>query len=378
MSQIIDKIILEWSYKTKKGYPDINNQEDLRLFEEIFGVNLMEILDKQYRTLQFSELKKRGGPRLAIFHDKIQSGEPFYKTNGEEVQLQFSSEEYAELFKNRDIAGIKKIAGAGVNTFPFFIDDNGDPIKLNDLLKTPEFGGKGAGSGTKVEDENLYLLKKKLTGLIGSEGGTIDVEVGGKSYKISGAETQPGMPKADFSLLDETGTPVVFISHKKAGGAGPSANDFIRWSGYTEYKDHPKVKTFITALNTFLEENNLDGLPNATRFVAEVEDKDLIRKLIYGPDYGGPYGKNNVNIIIQGEVILDNIGENKYRLTGEHVLLPPETPTGDYQPYFVSQYRGDRQMFGVKNNESIVMTKAVAFRSSNIYELQNGRFKKIK
>jgi len=39
---IIDKAILEWSYKTTKGYPDINNQDDLALFESIFGFNLTE------------------------------------------------------------------------------------------------------------------------------------------------------------------------------------------------------------------------------------------------------------------------------------------------------------------------------------------------
>ena len=39
---LIDRIILEWSYRTKKGYPDINNQEDLRVFESTFGFNLKE------------------------------------------------------------------------------------------------------------------------------------------------------------------------------------------------------------------------------------------------------------------------------------------------------------------------------------------------
>ena len=34
---LIDKAILEWSYRTKKGYPDINNQNDLDIFKNIFG-----------------------------------------------------------------------------------------------------------------------------------------------------------------------------------------------------------------------------------------------------------------------------------------------------------------------------------------------------
>lgn len=39
---IIDKALLEWSYKTKKGYPDLNNEEDLRIFKSIFGFELMK------------------------------------------------------------------------------------------------------------------------------------------------------------------------------------------------------------------------------------------------------------------------------------------------------------------------------------------------
>jgi len=39
---LIDKIIQEWSYRTNKGYPDINNQEDMALFEAMFEVKLTD------------------------------------------------------------------------------------------------------------------------------------------------------------------------------------------------------------------------------------------------------------------------------------------------------------------------------------------------
>lgn len=42
---LIDRIILEWSYRTKKGYPDLNNEEDLRVFESLFDINLKERVD---------------------------------------------------------------------------------------------------------------------------------------------------------------------------------------------------------------------------------------------------------------------------------------------------------------------------------------------
>ena len=38
---LIDKVILEWSYRTEKGYPDINNKNDLKVFESLFGFNVL-------------------------------------------------------------------------------------------------------------------------------------------------------------------------------------------------------------------------------------------------------------------------------------------------------------------------------------------------
>lgn len=39
---LIDRTILEWAWMSEKGYPDINNKNDLRVFESLFGFNLNE------------------------------------------------------------------------------------------------------------------------------------------------------------------------------------------------------------------------------------------------------------------------------------------------------------------------------------------------
>lgn len=376
---LIDKILLEWSYRCEKGYPDLNNKEDLKIFEELFGVRLDEVNPQGFRPLGFSELKKRGGPRLKKLNSFIQNKKPLTNSQGEEVILTYNDNTYADLFANADIEGIKQIGGSSINNFPFFKDEKGNDYSFSMLLKTPDFGGKGKGSGTVVEDENLYLLKEKLNQLINSEGGAIKVKIAGQPVQvIAGAETQAGVPKSDFNLTDEEGKPVIFISHKKAGGKGASADDFIRWSGYTMYADHPEVQEFNNAIRKWLSENDLEGLPNKTRFISPIQDKKLIQELIYGPEFGGPFSKENVNIIIQGEVKFDPQSDGTYLLTGEHVLTPPQVPTGDYTPYLTAAYRGDRKMFGIPNNEAIAMTKAVAYRSSNVYELKNEEFVKVR
>jgi hypothetical protein len=377
--ELLDKVLLEWAYRCEKGYPDLNSEADLAVFKHLFEIDLKELNLQGFRVLTFSELKKRGGPRLKKLDSFIKGSKPFTNTNGEEVILTYSDDTYSDLFANADTGGLKTLGKSSINNFPFFKDPQGKDYSFSMLLKTPDFGGNGVGSGTKVEDENLYLLKEKLHQLIDSEGGVIKVKIDRQAtYTVAGAETQAGMPKSDFNLINEEGTPVVFISHKKAGGKGASAKDFIRWSGYTMYAENPEVVSFNNAIKKFLIDNNLDGLPNKTRFISPVKDSKLIQKLIYGPNFGEAFSKDNANIIIQGEISLEPQADGTYLLTGEHVLTSPQIPTGEYVPYLTAAYRGDRQMFGILNNEAIVMTKAVAHAASNIYELQNGKFNKVK
>ena len=392
---VIDKILLEWSYKCHDGIVDVNDPNKLDILDEL----LMELGPGQtYNPLTFYDLKKRGGFRFKILADKIKNKEPFSLVQGSPTILTFIDPQYEAAFVSANDSQIKSFANKNINLFNFFEDAQGEEYAIADLLKDDKFGGKGTGSGTAVEDYNLKLLNDKIEELK-QKGKTssISVVVNGTKYDgIVGAKTQKGTPKADFYLVrlkngqqqnneeplsDEDLEPVVWISHKKAGGAGPSADDFIRWSGYTMYAEDPEVVVFNTALENFLQKNNLSGVPNKTRFISPIKNEDLIRKLIYGPNYGKEYSKDNVNIILQGEIFLEPAGQNTYNLSAEHVMTPPNIPNfkSDYYPYLTSSYRADRDMFGILNNEAIAMTRAVATRASNVYELdKNGQFIKTR
>jgi hypothetical protein len=377
---ILSKFLHNIAYKFPKGYPDLNNDQDILILEnelKKLGVNLKE---NNFNSLTFFDLKKRGGYRFADLAKKIEEKLPFSIVGGESTPLQFIKPEYAEVFLSQDADAIKKLSTGNINQFPFFKDDSDKQYNISDLEKDPYFGGKGSGSGTVVEDANLQILNNQILKLVEENGGPINVKVGDKIYKnIIKAKSQFGTPKSDFNLIDENDNPVVFISHKKAGGKGPDAKDFIRWSGYTIYADHPEVKKFNQALEKWIEENNPEqGVPRSSKFIAPVQDPELIRKLIYGPKYGGEYGPDNINIILQGKITLKHLQDNNYELSAQHELLPPELPEGEYQPYLTAAYRGDRNMFGIKHNEAIVMTKAIAFSSSNLYELKGDKFEKLK
>jgi hypothetical protein len=376
----ITKFLNKIAYKFPKGYPDMNDEQDVLLLENELNKLGFSLNENNFNALTFYDLKKRGGYRFTDLARKIEEKLPFNIIGGESTPLEFIKPEYFEIFLSQDADSIKNLTSGNVNTFLFFKDDAGKQYSISDLLKDSYFGGKGKGFGTADEDANLQILNNQILKLVEENGGPIDIKVGNKIYKnIIKAETQFGFPKSDFNLIDENNKPIVFISHKKAGGKSPSANDFIRWGGYTMNANHPEIKKFNQALEKWIEENNPnEGLPRASRFISPIKDDELIRKLIYGPEYGKNYGPNNVNIILQGKIKLEPTSDNTYELTAEHELTPPELPEGEYQPYLTAAYRGDRNMFGIKNNEAIGMTKANAFSSSNLYELDGDVFKKIK
>jgi hypothetical protein len=381
MENLFEKFLNDISYKFTKGYPDMNNEQDILILENELNKLGFSLNENDFNVLTFFELKKRGGYRFKDLVTKIDEKLPFSLVGGESTPLQFIDPKYREIFSTQNPESIKQLTkGGNVNTFSLFKDDAGKQYSISDLVKDSYFGGKGKGSGTKVEDANLQILNTQISRLVQENGGPITIKVGNDIYpNIVKAESQFGVPKSDFNLIDSTGKAVVFISHKKSGGKGPSANDFIRWSGYTMYENHPEVKAFNQALIKWINKNNPnEGLPRATRFVSPIKDPELIRKLIYGPKYGGNFNKDNVTIILQGKIILDPIGDDIFNLTSEHDLLPPELPKGEYVPYLTAGYRGDRQMFGIKHNEAIVMTKAIALASSNVYELRENEFEKIK
>jgi hypothetical protein len=40
---LLDKVLLEWSARTDKGYPDLNDEQDLALFESMFGFDITKL-----------------------------------------------------------------------------------------------------------------------------------------------------------------------------------------------------------------------------------------------------------------------------------------------------------------------------------------------
>jgi len=337
---VFDIFFKKFSYKFDKGYPDINNTQDVLLLESIllneFGIDL----DEGYNPLKFYDLQKYGGPRLKKVASKIALGEPFDLMSGEQVVLLFNKPEYEPLFSNSDIEGLKALSKTNINAFPFFVDKNGKTYSIGDLLKNKDFGGKGEGSGTRVEDIALTDVNNKLQEL-----GSIDVKLSdnGKIYKgIVGATTVNGTPKADFTFNTEK-DPVIFISHKD--GSGPK--DFQQYSGFQGLSDYPEIKSFVEAVR----EKTGGELKSGDSFRRKIKDPAIKLKAVYGLNQKvGDYGVNNCQVILQGPIELKlDPSDNTHLVEANHKVINPNLPVGDYEPYMYVTFRSDRNNEGVKN-----------------------------
>ena len=105
----LDLFLKKYSYKFPKGYPDMNNEQDILLMESILSeldMNLNEV----FRNLSYAELSKRGGDRFNIIVKKINKNLPFNLANGESIILQFIKPEYQEIFEKSDLEKIKQLS----------------------------------------------------------------------------------------------------------------------------------------------------------------------------------------------------------------------------------------------------------------------------
>mgnify|MGYP000041008726 FL=1 len=157
---LIDKVLLEWSYKTKNGYPDINNQEDLDLFESMFGFNLNEAYTEfptspdQINNPKIQELFKivKAFPGLKI-NDPI-ALDPNKKNSPKITRSLKTNREF--------ITHLEKGLGIEIEDVNEFIKWNGLSISFGEGSR----GGRGANSkGLKFEEEIAQDLNNFKDGI---------------------------------------------------------------------------------------------------------------------------------------------------------------------------------------------------------------------
>jgi len=176
--------------------------------------------------------------------------------------------------------------------------------------------------------------------------------------------------KSDFVLKNALGRGVVYISHKD--GDGPNA--FGQYGGVSEVAgniqdasliyNNPEVQAYLTKLYRLYDDavNGSRSIRN-NPFSAEgrlmtavsipVQSSTLINQSVYGPDFGGSFGPDNVHLIGQGSFIFNPLinsdGDIYFRLSfSGHMSLNGQiskdfaNDASGYRATIITTYRGGR------------------------------------
>ena len=217
---LIDRIILEWSYRTKKGYPDLNNKDDMRLFQSLFGYDLSEA------KKEFSYLSPEAQKIGKFIIDKLNLEDDEIKAHSKTRIIVYTDRKRTDVFAALQKLGYQKeqITGSSAGGF-----------------RTPEGIEIIHKAQTSVGDaglDNEDIVVRKINERIQVEGGPINVifkadnNVDLTYKKVESAEgvgRETGdNQKADIKLFNGKPNP---ISIKKDGP--------FRWS--SAMKTHGKI-----------------------------------------------------------------------------------------------------------------------------------------
>ena len=221
-----------------------------------------------------------------------------------------------------------------------------------------------------LSKETLALnnINAKLEAIKKATNGQVRILLSDKFYQKSQAtavivekfDKVDGTPKADFKIVDEDSEPFIFISHKD----GKSAKDFQQYGGISDADilNHPEVVAFLAKIKSI--STDFAELPVGGReFAVPIKDPKLASMSIFGADFGGNFGLNNVHLVMQGNIILDPIkseyGEGCYTLNASgHVILNPaltgnKLMLSENDPYwpvlYVRYSEGKGGSYGFKN-----------------------------
>lgn len=237
-----------------------------------------------------------------------------------------------------------------------YYPSNRNPFGLDTELGVIPISFVRKPSGFKAMDAEILAtnsLDAEIKKAVKENGGKgITVKIGKFTVKdvvAAGSDHIKGDPKADIALIDSRGKEVGFISHKKEGGA----KGFSQYGGISMKSGlkHKEIESFIKAIE---DHYNGESVKSGDAFFRPLKDPKLINASIYGPNYGGSFGRENVHCIGQGNPILTqngNVWELDFSET-MHVNGDYRFATkGKFTAVFGATYRSGRKVRSASGNE---------------------------
>jgi len=156
----LDELLLEWSYRSERGYPSVDNPSDVLLLRQILeqldlpSNEVINRLKEMPNYLSPGEIRKyKDDPnksRISILIKKIENDEPLELLDGGTI-IVANKDEVINALKAGNIEKAIPLTGT-----------NGESSTTSKLRKTTEFGGKDAIGGSKRAPKVNTNIKEEL------------------------------------------------------------------------------------------------------------------------------------------------------------------------------------------------------------------------
>jgi len=260
---LIDKIILEWSYRTEKGYPDINNEDDMKIFESLFGFDLSEVKKPiEYLSPEAQKLGKELIKKLGLEDDEI-------KAHAKNRIIVYTDRPRQEVFNSLKDLGYEKdlIKGSSAGGFK-------TPEGIEIIHKAQTSVGD---AGLDNEDIVVRKIKERaeLEGqmTVTFKGSNKSLEYKGVTGALGVGRESGGNKKADIKLVTSTGDKGISI--KKDGP--------FRWS--SAMKTHGNIFHKIMG-------DAYEGKRDDLKLIPDKENPRVL--IMMNPKNNLPYGRIHV------------------------------------------------------------------------------------
>lgn len=97
--QLVDRLLLEWSWRCEKGYPDLTNEEDLRILENQLGINFQkEIKEAKQKGDYVTGVLKYAGVEESVIQTVMQ--DTLYRKAKDVDDFRANLQQYVIAFKH--------------------------------------------------------------------------------------------------------------------------------------------------------------------------------------------------------------------------------------------------------------------------------------
>ena len=277
----------------------------------------MIVLEKALNWGDFTDALRKYD-RLTVIDTKIKNKQPFELQNGSKEILTYSNKSYSDLFKNQKVDELKQIGGVKINKFPFFKTSKNIPISFADMVKSAEFGGKGAKAQTSERQERgLIDFINSIPGvktIVSKDGSRIENVIAAEKV-----ERTKGMPEpySDVKLILPNQN--VFVSAKGPSAPTLGTGGIMGIKELTKNGNNPEILNFVAGFykkaydyyKKNIEMHNLQGQNlYKNKLIPDVSIKvphQIIKQMLEGTkEMGGPVsyyyiGEMDVELVNQSD-----------------------------------------------------------------------------